>query len=76
MERKLKELDATSQDLRDSTVVGGIGNYYGSLHILEKDGVYYFGIENYSGMYMEEIPKSLYNELLKYNETYPDKDYN
>ena len=46
--------------------VGSIGNYYGGLHIAEKEGKFYWGIENYDGTYWEEIPESLYSSIASY----------
>lgn len=45
--------------------VGGIGNYYGGLEIKEEEGKFYWGIEDYEGVYFEEIPESLYLQLYK-----------
>ena len=45
--------------------IGGIGNYYGGLIIKEKDNKFYWGIENYNGTDFKEIPKSLYDEIIK-----------
>jgi hypothetical protein len=47
--------------------IGLCGNYYGGLNIKEENGKYYWSIENYSGMEWSEIPKYLYDALLKYN---------
>lgn len=54
------------------TEVGKIGNYYGGLCIMEKDGKYYWLIENYNTDFddmdeWEEISKKLWNELIKHN---------
>ena len=46
--------------------IGTIGNYYGSLYVTTFDGKFFWSIENYSGNYWEEIPESLYNELVKF----------
>lgn len=46
--------------------VGGIGNYYGGLEVKDDNGVYYWSIENYDGHDWEEIPESLYKELIKF----------
>ena len=45
--------------------VGGIGNIYGGLCIGKKDGKYYWSIEECFSDDWEEIPKSLYDELIK-----------
>lgn len=45
--------------------IGTIGNYYGGLWVKEEDGSYYWSIENYNGHHWKEIPKSLYDELIK-----------
>lgn len=49
--------------------IGGIGNYYGGLSVKEEDGKYFWSIENYDGHDWEEIPKSLYDELVRYDES-------
>ena len=49
--------------------IGTIGNYYGSLYVTSGDGKFFWSIENYSGNYWEEIPESLYNELVKFQES-------
>jgi len=46
----------------------GIRNYYGGLEIKEEDGKYYWGIENYNGTKYEEIPKYLYDALVKFRD--------
>lgn len=46
--------------------IGSIGNYYGGLSVKEEDGKYFWSIKNYDGDYWEEIPKSLYDELTKF----------
>ena len=48
--------------------IGGIGNYYGSLHIRVGNGVHQWGIENYNGFFWEDIPKSLYDEMVKFQD--------
>jgi hypothetical protein len=48
--------------------IGSIGNYYGGLLIKTEDDKYYWGIESYSRIDWEEIPKHLYLSLLEYEE--------
>lgn len=47
--------------------IGTIGNYYGGLSIKRVDGKCYWSIENYDGDHWEQIPKSLYDELVRFN---------
>lgn len=48
-------------------IVGEIGNHYGALHVEEtSNGIYQWGIEDYSGIDYEEIPKYLYDALIKF----------
>ncbi len=59
--------------------IGHCGNYYGGLNIKEENGKYYWCIENYSGYHWDEIPKYLYDTLLKYQDEvekglYPEGD--
>tara|TARA_Y100000310_G_C20101771_1_gene543053 strand:+ start:328 stop:495 length:168 start_codon:yes stop_codon:yes gene_type:complete len=49
------------------TDIGTIGNYYGCLEVKSGDAGYFWGIENYDGTNWEQIPKSLYDELIKFN---------
>ena len=49
--------------------IGTIGNYYGSLYVTTDGGKFFWSIENYSGNDWEEIPESLYNELVKFQES-------
>lgn len=46
--------------------IGDIGNYYGGLSVKELDSKFYWSIENYDGAYWEEIPKYLYDALVKF----------
>jgi hypothetical protein len=46
--------------------IGDIGNYYGCLTVRNNDGVYQWSIENYSGHNWQDIPESLYLELVKF----------
>ena len=46
----------------------GIGNAYGSLVIKEENGKYFWVIEGYCGDDWQEIPKSLYDELVKFRD--------
>lgn len=46
--------------------IGTIGNYYGGLSVKEDGGKYFWSIENYTGYNWEEIPKYLYDALLKF----------
>ena len=48
--------------------IGGIGNYYGGLFVKEEEGKYFWTIENYDGFFWQEIPESLYEELIKFED--------
>lgn len=48
--------------------IGTIGNYYGGLSVKEEAGRFYWSIENYSGDDWEEIPESLYRELMAFQD--------
>jgi len=53
-----------------TTQIGDIGNYYGGLHVFERDGKFYWTIEDWNGISfddydIQEISESLYNELIK-----------
>ena len=58
-------------DIKD---IGNIGNYYGNLAVRSKRGRYYWSIENYSGHHWEEIPRSLFDELIKHDESIVKED--
>ena len=49
--------------------IGEIGNYYGQLEVKIENEKYYWSIENWDGNYWEEIPKSLYDELMKFEDS-------
>ncbi len=46
--------------------IGEISNYYGHLIVFEEKSKYYWTIEDYGHSYEEEIPKYLYDALVKY----------
>lgn len=57
-------------------VATSIGNCYGSLHIAEHEGKFYWLIENYDTDFddiseYEEIPQSLYNEIKNLSQSSP-----
>lgn len=63
------------------TRIGTIGNYYGNLYITKYNAKFYWIIENHSTDFnridqWEEIPQSLYDELLrlKYKKIDYDED--
>lgn len=43
----------------------GIGNYYGVVEAVEKDGKYYIRLENWDGFNEKEISKELFDALEK-----------
>ena len=49
--------------------IGTIGNYYGGLTVKMEDEKYYWSSENYDGHNWQEIPKKLYQELLRFDKT-------
>jgi hypothetical protein len=58
------------------TKIGGIGNYYGGLYVKKSpDGRFFWSIENYNGNDWEEIPASLYVELVRFNESEGHKNH-
>lgn len=56
------------------TSIGNICNFYGGLRVKEKDGKYFWNIENYTTSLWEEIPKSLYDELIKFEDSNKEID--
>lgn len=50
--------------------IGTIGNYYGNLCVANDDeGRFFWSIEDHDGCEWEEIPKSLYDELVRFENT-------
>lgn len=50
------------------TDIGDIGNYYGCLSVMEEGGKFFWSIEDWDGRRWQEIPESLYIELIKFEE--------
>ena len=48
--------------------IGEISNQYGMLYIKEEKGRFYWCIEDCFGMFWDEIPKFLYDTLVRYDE--------
>ena len=48
--------------------VENISNHYGSLLIKEKGGIYYWAIDVGLIVVWEKIPKSLYDEIVKFHD--------
>lgn len=49
--------------------IGEIENYYGGLEVTVESGKYYWGIRNCDDtVEWEEIPQSLYDELIKFQD--------
>lgn len=46
--------------------IGKCGNYYGGLTVKYVDDKYYWSIEDYDGHHWYEIPKYLYDSLIKH----------
>ena len=49
--------------------IGDIGNYYGCLSVKKEESKFFWSIEDFSGHLWQEIPESLYEELLKFNDS-------
>lgn len=54
--------------MNEERTIGRIGNYYGSLSVKQEGSKFFWSIENYDGHVWEEIPQSLYDELIKYDD--------
>jgi len=46
--------------------IGNIRNRYGCQEVKQEEGKYYWSIENWDGHHWDEIPKYLYDNLVKY----------
>lgn len=58
--------------------IGDIGNEYGGLEVCTYEGKFYWIIQGYPNNpcnqnHWEEIPESLYNELIKFNSKKPNQ---
>lgn len=54
--------------------IGDICNYYGGLEVKEENGKFFWSIEDWAGYGWEEIPKYLYDALIKYEDERVRKD--
>lgn len=43
-------------------------NYYGTVEVFTKDGKFFWSLDDHSSTQCEEIPESLYNEIVKFLE--------
>lgn len=50
----------------EETRIGKIASYYGGLYVKKENGKHYWCLDDYSKWYWEEIPKYLYDTLIKY----------
>lgn len=48
--------------------IGSIGNYYSGLEIKERNGRFFWSIEDWEECEWEEIPKYLYDALNKFQD--------
>ena len=53
--------------------IGNIGNYYGGLPVKEEENKFFWAITDHYCEDWEEIPKSLYDELIKFELSKNDK---
>ncbi len=61
--------DLTCKHDEDERGIGGIGNTYGGLSIIKSEGLYQWCIEDCCGTEWEQIPKSLFDELNKFQDS-------
>lgn len=62
--------DGKIYNFGDVTEIGDLDGYYGGLLVrVGFDGRMWMGIDNYCGPKWREINRSLYDELIKYNES-------
>ncbi|MFJ1573019.1 hypothetical protein ACIOAU_15770 [Pseudomonas sp. NPDC088322] len=48
--------------------IGDIGNAYGGLAVKQEGGKFFWSIENWDGYEWQEIPKSLFDELVRFHQ--------
>lgn len=48
--------------------IGKIGNYYGCLTVKAEGGRFFWSIENWNGHGWEEIPKFLFDALIRFDD--------
>ena len=60
------ENEQVSQENPSPRSIGEIGNYYGGLSVKTDNGKHYWSIENFDGFEWDEIPASLFEELIKF----------
>ena len=60
-------------DIENSKGIGTISNYYGGLNIVEKEGKYYWSLDNYDGNRWEQIPQYLFDSLDHYEKKRQEK---
>ena len=51
---------------KEAQGIGSIHNYYGGIIVKEDEGKIFWAIEDWEDPYWEEIPESLYKELLAF----------
>lgn len=49
----------------------GLSTYYGHVEIEDREGVFAIGIPNYDRVYWHEIPKYLYDALVRFADERP-----
>jgi hypothetical protein len=49
--------------------IGQIGNYYGGLYVAKWNGRFWWGIGDHSGTDWDEIPESLFDALVLFEES-------
>ncbi len=59
-------------DNYEITEIGNIGNYYGGLHLLAREGKHYWAVVDWDGYDWDEIPESLYDTLYTYEKARRD----
>lgn len=57
-------------------MIGLIGNYYGTLEVKKHNNKFWWSIPNYRDIYWEEIPESLYKELIEFNNSITEEERN
>lgn len=65
---------ARQVDRAKARSIGSAQNYYGGVNVKEDGGEFFWAVENHDGNKWEAIPKSLYDELVRFDDLQRGQD--